>query len=137
MVLVIITESLIVRETEIIELLAESVTKSSLTMKEESCDFFPKSSVIVCLLVFIRARIVNLVGTKSYLLEVLYRLFGQTTLIEYADNSALCIHRHSRSPLCKLTHSRGYSRKGTYLYHAGGGDKDTLNRIRIIISQYG
>jgi len=68
MVLLIITANLIIREAEILKVFGEFVMSSSPIMSEEAFDPLPKISVRV----FTRARIVNLIGTKSCVLQFLY-----------------------------------------------------------------
>src|SRR5437764_15399025 len=101
MVLLIITANLIIREAEILKVFGEFVMISSPIMSEEAFDPLPKISVRV----FIRASIVNLIGTKCCVLQFLYSSLGQSTIIEDADNGLLGIYCASCSAL-SLHHAK-------------------------------
>src|SRR5213592_3344716 len=96
-VLVIIVATLIVRETQVPELIGKSFVRSSLIRPKEFCHPLPKISAMF--LALSMAKIVNLAGTKSCVPQILYSLVGQLIVIEYTDSSLMRIDRHICSPL--------------------------------------
>jgi len=96
-VLVLIVATLIVRETQVPELIGEIFVRRRLITRKDSCEPLPKISAMF--LTLSMARIVNLAGTKSYVPQTLYSLVGQVIVIEYTNSSLMCIDRHLCSPL--------------------------------------
>src|SRR2546430_7237542 len=96
-VLVLIVATLIVRETQVPELIGEIFVRRRLITRKDSCEPLPKISAMF--LTLSMARIVNLAGSKSCVPQTLYSLVGQIIVIEYTDSSLVRIDRHICSPL--------------------------------------